>query len=98
VRESKDNFIFLLNTLKALLQEYTHRYGREHATTRLIALFDAVISFIPQGEGVLTPFAIVVKDDCIVDGDVVSSYRNYYMKYKRELCVWKNRDVPEWYV
>jgi hypothetical protein len=30
--------------------------------------------------------------------DVVESYRNYYVGAKKDFCVWKNREVPEWFL
>lgn len=43
-----------------------------------------------------TPHAICVADDCIVNDNVVESYRLYYNIHKRHLHKWKNRNKPYW--
>ena len=34
---------------------------------------------------------------CIVEGDSITSYRNYYREAKRDFAVWSTRDIPEWW-
>jgi hypothetical protein len=37
-------------------------------------------------------------DECKVPGDVVGSYRKYYIMKKRDFATWKEPSkVPEWY-
>lgn len=93
--ESKRNFEYLLNLTIALLDEYTYRYGKIHASARLIPLFKSVIDKVPH-DIPLTPFAIVVKDGLFTN-DPVLEYRHLYKTSKRDICTWKNRDVPEWF-
>lgn len=45
-----------------------------------------------------TPPALAMPDDVKVPGDPVASYRACYIKYKRHLAAWKNRQPPAWYV
>lgn len=96
--ESKQNFDYLLSLTEALLEEYTHRYGKVHASSRLIPLFKSVQNNIPKGCNKLTKFAIVVNKEVSNTQDAVTDYRKLYMTTKRDLCKWKNRNTPEWFV
>lgn len=98
VRESKQNYDYLLSLTEALLDEYTHRYGKVHASSRLIPLFKSVQNKIPTGCNKITKFAIVVDKQISNTNDAVTDYRKLYMTAKRDLCKWKNRDVPNWFV
>lgn len=95
-RETRSNFEYLLTLTIDLLNEYTHRYGKVHASSRLIPLFIDAISKIPAGP--LTPFAIVVdKENTLGSTDAVAEYRHLYKTSKRAMCTWKNRNQPEWF-
>lgn len=37
-------------------------------------------------------------DECLVEGDVVESYRRNYINEKNWNLTWTGRDIPEWYV
>lgn len=95
--ESKQNFDYLLSLTEALLEEYTHRYGKVHASSRLIPLFKSVQNNIPKGCNKLTKFAIVVNKEVSNTNDAVTDYRTLYMTAKRDLCKWKNREIPHWF-
>jgi hypothetical protein len=98
VRESKANFEYLLELNMALLDEYTHRYGKVHAGSRLIPLFIDVLDKIPEGKGELTSFVAVLPGRVVHNADTVQLYRELYMTEKRNLAEWKNRNQPEWFV
>lgn len=95
VCESKQNFKYLLDLTVALLDEYTYRYGKVHASSRLIPLFEFALDNIPH-DIPMTSFAIVVKDS-LYTNDAVQEYRNLYKTAKRDICTWKNRDTPYWF-
>lgn len=95
VCESKNNFDYLLNLTIALLDEYTYRYGKIHASSRLIPLFKSVFDKVPN-DIPMTPFAIVVKDQ-LGTNNAVLEYRHLYKTEKRNICTWKNRDIPSWF-
>ena len=95
VCESKNNFDYLLNLTIALLDEYTYRYGKIHASSRLIPLFKSVFDKVPN-DITMTPFAIVVKDQ-LGTNNAVLEYRHLYKTEKRNICTWKNRDIPYWF-
>lgn len=98
VLESSQNFDYLLTLTEALLDEYTHRYGKVHASSRLIPLFKSVQNSIPKGRNTLTKFAIVVNKEVSDTKDAMTDYRTLYMTSKRHLCTWKNRNTPDWFV
>jgi hypothetical protein len=45
----------------------------------------------------MTEFALAMPDEYKVDGDVVKSYRNYYIGSKQHIAKWTGREAPEWY-
>lgn len=85
----------------ALLDEYTHRYGKIHAGARLIPLFIDRLELIPEGKGELTRFVAVLPgkptDKTLSNISVIQSYRNLYLNEKRSIAVWKNRETPYWF-
>lgn len=94
VRESRNNFQYLFDMAKRLSDEYTYRYGKIHASSRLFSIFEENKCLIPEVG--LTQFPICMDDQYKVGNDVIESYRNYYNKGKRHLFNWKNRNIPEW--
>jgi len=47
------------------------------------------------GQGVVDESLIF--SNAKVGNDVIESYRNYYREAKKSFCVWKNREIPEWF-
>lgn len=94
VRYSQENFIYLLELLILLCDEYTYRYNKVHKSSKLIDIFNKEYSILEKlGK---TELPKCMPDD-IQLFDVVESYRNYYIKNKRHLASWKNRQPPYWY-
>jgi hypothetical protein len=94
-RECYENYVWLCDLGMELCKEYTFRYGKRHKSQDVIEWCLVNRPNIPI-KGDITPFALAMPDECKV-GDVVESYRKYYMTSKRELAVWKNREIPYWY-
>ena len=94
VRESDMNYWWTYNLLRCLLQEYTFRYGKVHATSRILDTLFKNPRNIHYGP--MTTHPQCMPDDCKSD-DIVKSYRNYYIKYKNSTAQWKNRNTPDWY-
>jgi len=95
VRQSEVNYRTLFNLFCALLEEYTYRYGKTHACTRLMSALSSPpknIEYKPFTEP--TP---AMPDQYKVKNDSVKSYRNYYIHDKNRFAKWKNRSVPEWF-
>ena len=89
----RDNYAWLHAHLVALSDEYTHRYGRTHATAQhLDALADA--SFLPTGG---TPHAQAMPDQ-FKHSDPVVAYRAYYRHKAQTLPRFRYtaRNPPEW--
>ncbi len=95
VRASEDNYDWLWRHMCALMKEYTHRYGKHHATERLIdALCDAP-DFI--GDDGFTDPPQCMPDYCKGE-DAVLAYQNYYILEKSYFAKWTNRSVPLFFV
>ena len=102
-RASKANFVWALDLVEELHNEWRFRYG--HPETKfhksyLVSLYlrehmPSDDKFQEQG---LTPFALAMPDKYKTD-DAVLSYRNYYMsEEKQRIASWKKkREKPEWY-
>jgi len=103
-RKSKANFIWALDLVEELHNEWRYRYG--HPETKFhksylmsLILRDNLPSDDKFEEVGLTPFALAMPVEYKTD-DPVESYRNYYMseeKQKIATCK-KKREKPEWYI
>ena len=94
VRQSNNNYNWLMCLLQDLLQEYTYRYGKIHATDRLVYWLRKPPANIPVGY--FTQPTPAMPDEYKVP-DSVQSYRNYYIGAKKTMAKWKNRSIPEWW-
>lgn len=94
-RECIENYIWLCDLGLELSAEYTHRYGKRHKSEDII---EWCLMNQPdlRDNGDITEFAVAMPDECKND-DIVQAYRTYYMVEKRNIAVWKNRQVPEWF-
>ena len=93
-RESLSNYLYLCDLGLELCKEYTYRYGKRHKSQDVIEWCLCNKPMIVD-LGFTTP-PMAMPDEYKVM-DVVESYRNYYIGAKKDFCVWKNRDVPEWF-
>ena len=105
VRQSDKNYDWLFALFQALMDEYTHRYGKVHATSKL----EMYLARIPEGiprKPFTEPTPAMPEDAKVLkevytdryEIDSLASYRNYYIQNKMHLANWKNREVPEWYI
>lgn len=92
-RQSTANFLWLHDLGVALGKEYTHRYGKRHKSSFIIAEQWPPPTSVPQGE--LTPFALAMPDYCKLE-DPVESYREYYKREKYGILCYTRRPMPEW--
>ena len=100
IRETTSNYDWLYQHFLGLGEEYTERYGRTHET--MIKLGEPLIHK-PNNlkEGNITPPALAMKSnpECIIPGDPVKSYRNFYItKQERFNMVWPDGKEPSWFV
>ena len=94
VRASRDNYNWTLDLLAGLLVEYTYRYGKIHATERILDGLMKIPWDLPNEEGTEPPQCM--PDEYKVAGDSVAAYRKYYKYGKANLLSYKNRAKPEW--
>ena len=97
VRHSYENYEWLYKLLIAVLNEYTYRYGKIHATARLIDALRAPPTHIPKGVGFTEPTP-AMPEEYRVKNNSIQSYINYYVGAKKHLANWKKRTIPSWYV
>lgn len=97
-RETEANYRWLWNHMRALCQEYTHRYGKVHKSENVLWPLQSPPNNIKEGG--LTQFAIAMgsNPECININDAVDSYRKYYQtKQDRFKMKWTNRSIPDWF-
>lgn len=94
-RETDSNYIWLASHTMSLLEEYTNRYGKHHASSSLAGwLFENTPQNINKGD--VTPFALAMPDE-YKTSCAIESYRKYYINDKSKFAKWKNNNVPYWY-
>ena len=94
VRQNQQNYFWLFGLFQELMAEYTYRYGKVHATSRL---YDALYHYpknIPLG--IFTEPTPAMPDEYKVAGDSIQSYHNYYNGDKKRMFSWKKRETPSW--
>jgi hypothetical protein len=93
-RTSLSNYLYLCELGLELCKEYTYRYGKRHKSQEVIEWCLIYKPNVPDVE--FTEPAMAMPDEYKV-GDVVQSYRNYYMGAKSGFATWKNRQKPFWF-
>ena len=96
VRASSENYRWLWKHMDALMKEYTHRYGKHHATERLRnILFYPPLNIV---HGVpLTDPPQCMPEICKGE-DTVLAYQNYYIIEKSGFARWTKRETPAWFI
>ena len=105
VRYSYENYEWLYKLFIALLDEYTHRYGRIHATARLIDALHTPPIHIPKGIGFTEPTPAMPNEVKVLrevatdryEIDSIESYHKYYIHNKVHIAKWTKREIPLWY-
>ncbi|MSR16950.1 MAG: hypothetical protein EXR89_04035 [Methylococcaceae bacterium] len=93
-RQSDEHYTFLWQLFRCLLDEYTFRYERIHATSRLLNPLQNLPNGISSKDFIEpTP---AMPDKYKVSGDSITSYRNYYQCEKTRMFSWKKRERPDW--
>ena len=94
VRSSSKHYKWLYDHMIALMEEYTYRYGKHHATERLIEPLRIEPWLIPNNGFVDPPQCM---PEYCKNEDAVSAYHKYYIMEKSNFATWKRRDKPEWF-
>lgn len=94
VRQSGHNYRWLFLLFECLLAEYSLRYGKFHACTRLVSLLrNAPVNIREERHFFPPPKCMPDEYKC---EDTVTSYRNYYIGAKAHFAKWKTKP-PEWW-
>lgn len=94
-RKSLANYMWLCNLGLGLCYEYTHRYNKTHKSQEIIVW---CCDNHPNIEDIgKTKVPLAMPDNCKIADHPILSYRNYYIKEKRDFCTWKNRTQPYWF-
>lgn len=96
VRESLSNYLWLCNHALELCAEYTRRYDKTHKSESIIMDLYINPPHLLEDKG-LTEFPLAMPEDVKTPGDPIKSYRDYYMKYKKDIVKWNHSQKPDWY-
>ena len=102
VRDSYNNYEWLLNLLVFLSAEYTRRYGKIHKTSQEVLPY---LVPAPQNIDINKPFSPPwrampdqYKIDKSVDTYCELSYQAYFNGEKQKLAKWKHNEIPSWFI
>jgi hypothetical protein len=105
-RESKDNFMWLVNHTLEQFEERMFRWPSsvEHFTKEFIVWCSRNLHNTTIVKTAPTPYAIAIGADCICrkvipnfdDLTAVDQYRNYIL-YDKDFALWTKREPPNWY-
>tara|TARA_R110002020_G_scaffold249371_4_gene463271 strand:- start:1314 stop:1730 length:417 start_codon:yes stop_codon:yes gene_type:complete len=95
-RQSKWNYMWLFDLFRFLCAEYTTRYGKYHASERLLSALSKIPSNIdPLAK--LTPVPQCMPEQYKML-NAMDAYRNYYKGEKSYFAKWnKGTAEPEWW-
>ena len=94
VRQSRAHYVWLYNHFIALLDEYTHRFGKAHAYEKYAAYL-ANATDVPNARWEDPPLVMPLLYH-FKGVDKVEAYRNYYALGKGHLHRFTNREAPKW--
>jgi len=99
VRESIENYSWLFYHFAFMVDEYERRYDRKHLTwTKLGNILDTSPQNIPICDFTQVGYALSGRTECIVDGDPVETYRNFYRSKKNDFELkWEYTQKPKWF-
>lgn len=80
--------------LRAMLSEYTYRYGKIHSVEKLLPLLAVPPKNMVECDW--TEPALAMPDEYKSDNHV-AAYQAFYVGEKSHIAKWKNRPQPEWY-
>jgi len=93
--DCKENWEWLLRLGQELCQEYTFRYGKQHACSPLLQWMSHHHPVLPESlTGSTTPFVCVMPDKYKLTESPIRNYRLYYTFGKTEIHSWKDREIP----
>ena len=102
MRASLDNYMWALNLVDAMHDEWKYRYDHPPEKTHKSFIVATYLKeYAPSADKFpsvgLTPFALAMPIECKCE-DPIEAYRKYYQTPdKQKIATWKKRDKPEWY-
>jgi len=95
-RKSVENYVWLVDHMFALMDEYTHRYGKIHKvhSSGMSYHLQSPPFNLKEWDFTIPPSAMA--PEYILGDDPVANYKNYYIKGKSHLHKWTLRDKPYW--
>jgi len=101
VMKSAYNYIWLYKHMMALNEEYKLRYNKDVDHVSIQKLGE-LLKQPPKNaniKAIATDATPAMPDECKIPGDVVGSYRKYYVLYKERFAKWSApRSAPDWFV
>jgi hypothetical protein len=94
-RQNGSNYQWLLHLFTGCLMEYTHRYGKTHASSKLLQFFAHPPKNMVYGEQ--TPFPQAMPPEYQVPNDPIAAYQAFYVGSKSRFAKWTNRAIPEFF-
>lgn len=95
VRNSVENYNWLVDHFYALMSEYTYRYNKQH---KCFGDLSYMLQSPPKNlqEYDWTEMPSAMADEYKISWDPIINYRNYYKHAKKRMHTWTNREPPEW--
>lgn len=94
VRKSISNYKFLVEIGLSLCEEYSFRYDKKHKTSDVI---DWCHSNLPKINDIGVTLPPRAMPEIYKKGNVIESYRSYYIGEKKNFAKWTRREVPFWF-
>jgi hypothetical protein len=94
VRQSVENYLWLVEHFEALLNEYTYRYNKKHKCYDMLYMLQSPPLQLKVWDA--TPMICAMPDEYQTSTDPVENYRNYYRVGKSSMHKWSGRGSPDW--
>ena len=99
VRMCRENYGLMFTYYILCCNEYEHRYGKIHGAKDYWDMLREPPKNMPSSVLGHTPVPQAMKQfpECMVEGDTVQAYRNFYNVAKKRFATWKERESSYWY-
>lgn len=97
IRQSVENYCWLVDHLYSLIDEYDYRYGKKDkfmVVRQMMHLLQPPPFNLKEYDR--TPIICAMDDEYIISDDPVMNYQNYYRVAKTRMHKWTKREIPEW--
>lgn len=91
--KAKDNYIWLYTLYSALCSEYTYRYCKIHASSKLLTALSRPPATVPDISLTAHAQAMPLQYRSL---DAVAAYRSYYKHEKKHLLKYTKQNFPDW--